>query len=64
MHRTEGDAEDWDQEDNNIFMLTIAPNSVLSLQFTYQPVELGQHYFELPLFAAGIVFIDKFTPAI
>jgi hypothetical protein len=48
-------AEDEEEEDSETRMwkITVQPNYTLQLQLTYQPADLGQHYFEFPVLAAG-----------
>jgi hypothetical protein len=46
--------EDEDEEANSqIYKITVQPNYTLSMQLTYQPQDLGQHYFEFPIVTAG-----------
>ena len=36
-----------------MYKITVAPNYTLHMQLTFQPADLGQHYFEFPIVAAG-----------
>ncbi|CAD7936763.1 unnamed protein product [Amoebophrya sp. A120] len=45
--------DDDDDEDSQIFKLVVPANGTLALQLTYQPTDLGQHFFDLPIVAAG-----------
>ena len=38
-----------DGEDTHLYKITIQPNRSLDLLLVYSPVDLGQHYFELPI---------------
>jgi len=43
-----------DEETNSqMYKITVAPNYTLQMQLTFQPADLGQHYFEFPIVAAG-----------
>jgi len=47
-------AEDDDEESNSqLYKITVQPNFTLQMQLTYQPADLGQHFFEFPIVAAG-----------
>lgn len=47
-------AEDEEEDsDTRMWKITVQPNYTLQLQLTYQPADLGQHYFEFPVLAAG-----------
>jgi hypothetical protein len=47
-------AEDEEEEaEARVWKITVHPNYTLNLQLTYQPTDLGQHFFEFPIVAAG-----------
>eukprot|EP00392_Amoebophrya_sp_AT5.2_P009549 g9577.t1 len=46
--------DDEDDEGIQIFKLVVPANGFLALQLTYQPTDLGQHFFDLPICAAGM----------
>ncbi|CAJ1445026.1 unnamed protein product [Effrenium voratum] len=46
--------EDEDEEANSqVYKITVQPNYTLQMQLTYKPTDLGQHFFEFPIVAAG-----------
>ncbi|CAE7358857.1 CFAP47 [Symbiodinium natans] len=46
--------EDEDEEANSqVYKITVQPNYTLHMQLTYKPTDLGQHFFEFPVMAAG-----------
>lgn len=46
--------EDEDEESNSqVYKITVQPNYTLHMQLTYKPTDLGQHFFEFPIVAAG-----------
>lgn len=46
--------EDEDEESNSqVYKISVQPNYTLQLQLTYKPTDLGQHFFEFPIVAAG-----------
>ncbi|CAD7959898.1 unnamed protein product [Amoebophrya sp. A25] len=48
-----GEEDEEEEEDSQIFKVTVPANSSINLQLTYQPADLGQHMFELPFVGAG-----------
>jgi len=58
-------AEDDDEEANSqIYKITVQPHYTLHMHLSYQPANLGQHFFEFPILAAGGVKHDGLRKAV